>query len=119
VTFASGATSITLPSPEPPTAIEGEVPQAGIQTGDGWYAYKLGVEFYVATLVFPKLTSSEFNDLYSFFEDTVKGGTTEFTYTDAAGTGHTVRFVAPLSYEKRAADSYSAEVQVRSEDVLK
>ena len=77
------------------------------------YAYDIGIDRYEADLDFRSLTTSEKDDLQSFFHSTVDGSGTTFTYTDADGSTYTARFLNPtLEFTKTYGDVYDISLSL-------
>jgi len=56
---------------------------------------KLGSDVEVRVYAFDNIPDSQRNALKSFFEDTIDGPMTEFTFTDSDETEYTVRWMDP------------------------
>ena len=97
VTFVSGATTVTLPGPQPGAGIEEHKHQAlGLTAGGTRYAYDKGVDRYEVELDFHSLTTAQQTALQSFFHTTVDGVANTWTYTDTAANSYTARFLDPI-----------------------
>jgi ATP-dependent helicase YprA (DUF1998 family) len=63
-----------------------------------------------------RMTSTEKNQLLTFFNTTVNGMAEAFTYTDTSGVAHLVRFAVPQleGLMEKAWDAWTATVRLRS-----
>ncbi len=121
VTFVLGGTTVTLPVPASGTRQTPRRPSAGIQTAGGHYGYVMGDLWFEIRLQFRRVSLSDKNALVSFYHATVKGTSTSFTYTDADGNAHTVRFLAEPTITKIASQgdgAYDIAVRLRSSDAI-
>jgi hypothetical protein len=116
ITFVKDAATVTLPVPASSTRSTPHVPAGVLQTGDGLYGYKLGAKWYEIRLKFTRLTGAQTASLQSFFDTTVDGITKEFTYTDAEGDTHTVRFLASPTFNIIGTEGVESNVRLRSSD---
>ena len=91
VSFVSGATTITFPSGITlPVAKEGEKVQVvGETDGGAVYIYTKASTVRYVTVTLPHLTQALFNSLYAFWETTVNGKATAFTFNDELGAAYT------------------------------
>jgi hypothetical protein len=119
VTFVSGGTTVTLPTPASGTRQTPRRPTAGIQTAGGHYGYVMGDLWYEVRLQFRRVSEARKTALVGFYHSTVKGTSTSFTYNDADGAAHTVRFLDEPRVRKIASEgdgSYDVAVRLRSSD---
>jgi hypothetical protein len=116
ITFVKDSTTVTLPVSASGSRSTPNVPAGTLQTGDGLYGYQLGAKWYEIRLRFTRLTGAQVAALQSFFDTTVAGITQEFTYTDAEGDAHTVRFLSSPAFNVIATEGVQATVRLRSSD---
>jgi len=114
VTFAKGATTVTLPNPAQRIAMSHIKRQTISRTqGGNVRVHDLGVDTYELRLSFEMLTASEKADLQSFFDSDVDGAMETWTYTDENGNTYTARFLdAELAITKTMNDMYEAQVRI-------
>ncbi|GEM_PF-1780397 len=120
VTLARGATSITLPAPEPGYAVRvTRVQHEGRSAAGDVRVYDKGVAFYETDQTF-RLTRSQKEDLETFFESTIRGALYPFTYTDHLGVEHAdARLLnrGRLAFDKTAAGGYRVTLRLRTQEV--
>ena len=114
ITFAKGATSITLPAPPGGYPVREVKHQAtGLTLGGKRYVYDKGVDRYEAEINLESLDATQKSDLDSFFHTTARGGRETFTYTDSGGTEYAARFLdAVLEYSKAGKGIYDVTVRL-------
>ncbi|MBW1779320.1 MAG: hypothetical protein JRL30_01145 [Deltaproteobacteria bacterium] len=115
VTFDDGAGGdITLPGPFPGSTMITKKRQALGETAGGvTYSYDKGVTKYEAVLRFDTLSDTQKNTLETFFNTTVTGVNTTWTYTDTGAVEYTARFLDPeLPFEKQAKNLWSVSVRL-------
>jgi len=120
VTFAIGATTVTLPAPLPGYKSEYERAQSIGQTAAGAdFVYDKDYGTYQAELVF-EITAAQKSTLDTFFASTAVGGVNAFTYTDHYGTAHaSCRFLDPkLVCAKLASARYRVSMRIRTAALL-
>ena len=116
ITFARGATTITLPSPRPGQSAFREREQNISKSGAGDdYIYDKGVSTCRLSMTL-EITLAQKADLDSFFNTTCQGGVNTFTYTDNKAVSHTsCRFLQPaLEYTKQPSGLYAVNLDIRT-----
>lgn len=105
---------ITLPAPRPGSSSVCHKPSDGIQCGNGFYGYTYGAAWWETDLTFDNVSTAQIDAFDTFYTDTVKGQSTEFTYTDATGEEHTARFLnEPTKTIKNRESPGQFELRVR------
>jgi len=103
VTFTSGATVCRIQNPDVQNTVALDKEQVvGRSVAGARYRYDRGVDTITMRLSWSNLRDVEKAALLTFFDSTVDGTITEFTYTDHRGTGWTAQFVEPsLEFAER------------------
>lgn len=106
VRFSYAGTTVDLQNPNVQNAIAlDKVQVVGRSVAGARYRYDRGVDVRTLRLHWSQLRESEKAELQSFFETTVDGVMTQFTYTDHRGTAWSAQFVNPTLEFVEVADS--------------
>jgi len=74
----------------------------------------LGSSFHMIPLTFVHISSSNYDDLITFFDDgNVNWSANTFTYTDSGSTGHTVRLIPRTFKESKTAAMYTVSMTLK------
>lgn len=121
MTWAVGATTVTLPAPAPGYTTDRETAQSIGRTAAGvHYVYDKNVTQRVARIMLV-LTAAQKTALLTFIDSTLDGAVNTFTWTDHHGTAHTTcRLLNPhqLNIEKTPGGRYRVELSVLTTDDL-
>ena len=104
VSLTKDAATVALPGPNPGyVSLEAKRQALGRSAGGTVYVYDKGVSTFEVELSFESLTNAEKAALQSFFDSTVNGAITTFTYTDSGGNTTTARVLnTELAFRKVA-----------------
>ena len=103
VRFSYGETTVDVQNPDVQNTVALDKEQVvGRSVAGARYRYDRGVEVLTIRLSWSNLRDDEKVALLSFFETTVDGVMTAFTYTDHRGTAWSAQFVEPsLEFTER------------------
>jgi len=106
VTFTSGATVCRIQNPDVQNTVALDKEQVvGRSVAGARYRYDRGVDTITMRLSWSNLRDVEKAALLTFFDSTVDGTITEFTYTDHRGAAWNAQFVEPLLEFVEVADA--------------
>ena len=122
MTFAAGATTVTVPAPVPEYDADHHIAQAVGRTAAGTrYVYDKNVTSRVTRIVL-ELTAAQKSSLITFIDSTLDGAVNTFTWTDHHGTAHaSCRLLNPgeLNFTKLKSNRFSVTLEIAtSEDLL-
>ena len=94
ITLVSGAETVTLPGPPGGTDTPSMPRFVSDQSANGtrWTYQTTSAKRWYWSINLMDLTYAQKTALQTFFDDTVRGPVTAFTYTHTDGNSHTVRF---------------------------
>ncbi len=95
ITLVYGNSTVTLPNPRGKQRVKPVDHQAvGLTAGGTRYVYDKGVTLHHLTLTIESCSQAEYDALYYFYDTTVTGSQSQFTYTDSRGIVYLARFIA-------------------------
>ncbi|MBN1830295.1 MAG: hypothetical protein JW884_14275 [Deltaproteobacteria bacterium] len=118
IKFTKGASSFSFSRPRVyplDDPVQVNVPTS-MSDGGQLYAYDKGIEEQFFNLTFEDLTGTDFTNFETWLKTTACGPKNTFTYTDEAGTDHTVRLLDTKNPLKKTGNGkYGGTIQLRKE----